>query len=107
MSVLRRDNRRCRICGRRPDDHVDVELHVHHIRPWAKGGLTEITNLITLCHTCHKGLEPHEDPTLYQYVDQRFKSVDANKELEAFLAGVARYRSRMYAMVVPSERPEE
>lgn len=33
MSILKRDDRRCRICGRRPDNYVDIELHVHHIRP--------------------------------------------------------------------------
>jgi hypothetical protein len=31
MDVLRRDDFRCRICGRRATDHVDIELHVHHI----------------------------------------------------------------------------
>lgn len=69
MTVLRRDQRRCRVCGRRPDDHVDVELHVHHIRPWARGGATEMSNLITLCHTCHGGLDPHYDPALFDYLD--------------------------------------
>lgn len=33
MRVIKRDSHRCRICGRRPTDYVDVELHVHHIRP--------------------------------------------------------------------------
>ncbi len=37
MRVLKRDNFRCRICGRSASDHVDLELHVHHIRPWAAG----------------------------------------------------------------------
>jgi HNH endonuclease len=61
MRVLKRDKYRCRICGRKADDHVDVELHVHHVKPWGKGGLTVEDNLVTLCHTCHKGLDPHED----------------------------------------------
>ena len=61
MRVIKRDSHRCRICGRRATDQVDAELHVHHIRPWADGGLTEDANLITLCHTCHNGLEPHLD----------------------------------------------
>jgi hypothetical protein len=29
------------------------------------GGLTEIDNLITLCHTCHIGLDPHFELGLY------------------------------------------
>lgn len=72
MQVLKRDQRRCRVCGRRPDDHLDLVLHVHHIRPWEKGGITDPKNLITLCHTCHAGLEPHDDQTLFNYL--RFKS---------------------------------
>lgn len=71
MEVLKRDHRRCRICGRNPDNHVDLELHVHHIRPWQKGGLTDISNLITLCHTCHNGLHPHDDHSLFQYIEKR------------------------------------
>lgn len=66
MDVLKRDQYRCRICGRRASDHVDLELHVHHIRPWALGGITETANLITLCHTCHNGLDPHFEQALYR-----------------------------------------
>jgi HNH endonuclease len=66
MRVLQRDNYRCRVCGRSSNDHVDVELHVHHIRPWAVGGVTEDSNLITLCHTCHNGLDPHFKFSLYE-----------------------------------------
>lgn len=71
MQVLKHDDYRCKICGRRATDYVDVELHVHHIRPWAKGGLTEGRNLITLCHTCHKGLEPHFDPVVFEVLESR------------------------------------
>jgi hypothetical protein len=63
MAILNRDRRRCAICGRSLHDYVDVELHVHHIRPFGKGGLTDDKNLITLCHTCHAGLDPHQDWT--------------------------------------------
>jgi hypothetical protein len=31
MRVLKRDGLRCKVCGRSPDAHSDVELHVHHI----------------------------------------------------------------------------
>ena len=65
MNVIKRDNFRCRICGRSPDDYVDIELHVHHILPWGQGGMTEEDNLITLCSTCHDGLEPHFEPRLF------------------------------------------
>jgi hypothetical protein len=68
MKVLKRDDYRCRICGRRSSDYSDVELHVHHIRPWATGGITEEQNLITLCHTCHMGLEPHQELRLFYFL---------------------------------------
>ena len=61
MKVLTRDGRRCFICGRSPANYVDLELHVHHIVPWGTGGITEPENLVTLCGTCHGGLDPHFD----------------------------------------------
>ncbi|WP_090804132.1 HNH endonuclease [Asanoa ishikariensis] len=65
MEVLTRDGFRCRACGRSPNDHVDLELHVHHIRPWGMGGLTHPLNLITLCNTCHRGLPARNGPDHY------------------------------------------
>ncbi len=41
MSILKRDQARCLICGRSPRTNVDVELHVHHMIPWGMGGITE------------------------------------------------------------------
>lgn len=61
MKVLTRDGHRCFICGRSPANYVDLELHVHHIVPWGTGGITEPENLVTLCGTCHGGLDPHFD----------------------------------------------
>lgn len=71
MDILRRDDFRCRICGRRATDHVDVELHVHHILPYGIGGLTEPDNLITLCHSCHYGLDPHFEVRLLWMVREK------------------------------------
>lgn len=51
MLVLKRDNYRCVICGRRGKDHIDVELHVHHLIPWRMDGPTAEENLVTLCGT--------------------------------------------------------
>lgn len=61
MKILARDKRRCKICGASPANNEHVELHLHHIIPFANGGLTDENNLITLCHTCHKSLTPHLD----------------------------------------------
>lgn len=88
MAILNRDKRRCRICGRRPDDDVDLELNVHHIRPWGEGGVTDSSNLITLCDTCHGGLDPHFDRSLFELVDQR----DSLALLQSFSESVSDYR---------------
>jgi hypothetical protein len=95
MKIIKRDNYRCRICGRRPADYVDVEIHVHHIRPWARGGLTEDANLITLCHTCHKGLDPHEDHNLYDFIQESGPNRGREEGQEEFKAAVARYQAIM------------
>lgn len=69
MKILKRDNLRCKVCGASPQNNEHVELQLHHITPHSEGGLTEEQNLITLCHTCHKGLEPHRDFSLYSLID--------------------------------------
>ena len=67
MKILERDKYRCRICGRSPKDNVDIVLNIHHILPWSMGGLTIERNLITLCHTCHRGLDPHYKEELHSF----------------------------------------
>jgi hypothetical protein len=90
VEILKRDNMQCSMCGRSPYDYVDVELHVHHIRPWAKGGLTEEDNLITLCKTCHDGLDPHHDPSLFDLID--VDPYDYGREYNEYWEQVSRYR---------------
>lgn len=51
--VMKRDGFRCTICGRSAAD--GVKLHVDHIKPIAKGGKTEWSNLRTLCQDCNLG----------------------------------------------------
>lgn len=89
MRILKRDGFRCRICGRKPADYTDIELHVHHIRPFVEGGLTEDGNLITLCHTCHKGLEPHGDINIFDISSLETESMN-------FLQNVIRYRDTFW-----------
>ena len=103
MQVLTRDRRRCRICGRRPDDHEDLELHVHHIRPWARGGVTDPINLVTLCSTCHKGLEPHEDHNLFSYTSRDYSDSDdpLATKLRELLKGIANYRKLSFFEIAP------
>lgn len=59
--VMPRDNFKCCLCGASPAKDPSVVLHVDHIKPWSKGGVTEINNLQTLCSRCNQGksdLEP-------------------------------------------------
>ncbi|MHC4267863.1 MAG: homing endonuclease associated repeat-containing protein [Planctomycetota bacterium] len=53
--VMRRDDFKCRICGRSPATQTGLELQVDHIVPWSKGGETFIENLQTLCFDCNQG----------------------------------------------------
>lgn len=91
IRILKRDNLRCQICGRSPNDYVDVELHLHHIVPWSTGGLTEDGNLVTICGTCHDGLEPHFDPSLFSIlgIDTLFPEIG---DSEDYKRGIINYR---------------
>lgn len=51
--VLNQDNYTCQYCKGK---HKDSKLEVHHILFRSQGGSDEESNLITLCHTCHKDL---------------------------------------------------
>jgi|SRR3989338_6539895 len=53
--VMRRDNFKCKICGRSPATDLKIILHVDHIVPWSKGGETVPENLQTLCSKCNIG----------------------------------------------------
>ena len=51
--VLNRDDYICQYCKGK---HKDSKLEVHHIIFKSQGGSDDESNLITLCHTCHKAL---------------------------------------------------
>lgn len=54
ITVFRRDNFSCQICGRNPPNH-GVTIEVDHIFPISKGGENDIGNLETLCQDCNRG----------------------------------------------------
>lgn len=72
MRIFKRDNMRCKICGASPKDNEHVVLHLHHIIPFSIGGLTDEKNLVTLCHTCHNGLDPHLDYSLFDIIGVKY-----------------------------------
>ena len=91
MRILERDGFRCQLCGERPSDNEHITLQVHHIRPFGKGGLTIDENLITLCHTCHGGLDPHDKPGLFWLPGHRDRMLKS-ESLDAYRNGVEAYR---------------
>lgn len=52
-NIFKRDSFKCKICGSKESD--GVKLHVDHIIPISKGGLSNESNLQTLCDTCNLG----------------------------------------------------
>ena len=49
-ACFKRDGYRCRHCG---DSNG---LHPHHVIFKSHGGRDALNNLLTLCHTCHRGV---------------------------------------------------
>lgn len=53
--IMRRDNFKCKSCGRSPATDPSIVLHVDHKTAWANGGETILENLETLCSKCNIG----------------------------------------------------
>jgi hypothetical protein len=53
FKILKRDESRCRACGRSPED--GIKLHIDHKKPFSLGGATVLSNLQTLCNECNLG----------------------------------------------------
>jgi len=53
--VMRRDNFKCKKCGRSPATDPTIILHVDHVEAWANDGETVLENLQTLCSKCNIG----------------------------------------------------
>ncbi len=53
--VMRRDNFKCKKCGRSPATDPTIILHVDHKTAWVNGGETVFENLETLCSKCNIG----------------------------------------------------
>jgi hypothetical protein len=53
--VMKRDNFKCKKCGRSPATDPKIILHVDHKKAWTNGGETVLENLETLCSKCNIG----------------------------------------------------
>ena len=51
--VLSRDRFKSVKCGNSPSTDINCKLHIDHIIPYVKGGLTIFENLQTLCSNCN------------------------------------------------------
>jgi hypothetical protein len=61
--AYKRDDWTCRRCGRRSGPYADgdgVRLHAHHKVPRSKGGSNQLSNLTTLCESCHNDSHSHD-----------------------------------------------
>jgi len=54
-----RDEYRCQNCGVGGGPNGYVELHAHHVVPMSVGGNHNLTNLSTLCASCHSLIHEH------------------------------------------------
>ena len=70
--LLRRDHGMCQF----PGCESEHRLHAHHIIHWAKGGPTELANLISVCDFHHHKL--HEGGWNINVTDQGFLFIDPN-----------------------------
>lgn len=93
--VIERDGNRCKKCGSTPETNEHVELQVHHIRPWTMGGLSDESNLITLCRRCHVKLRPHYQPHLYRSLPEGNDFLDFDMHDQRLLEGVRLYQEQV------------
>lgn len=65
FKVLRRDNYRCRYCGRGASN---VELHVDHVVARARGGSDDLANLKTACAECNRAKQDMDGRSVEELV---------------------------------------
>lgn len=70
--VFKRDNYTCQHCGIRSEAGIKVELHPHHIKPYAlfPESRFDISNGLTLCKECHYK-EHKEGEVFKKYGDKK------------------------------------
>ena len=54
LKIKERDHYTCQECGNSTDKEPNLLLEIDHIRPVSKGGITEESNLQTLCWRCNR-----------------------------------------------------
>lgn len=85
FEIFKRDSFTCQYCG---EKSPDVILHVDHIKPVAKSGDNEITNLITSCQKCNSGKSAREldDKTVIEKQRKQLEELNERRnQLEMML----------------------
>ncbi len=92
--IKKRDEFRCKICGKKLDAHNSVRLTVHHIRKTSHGGLTEDINLITVCEDCHKDIhkQEYDDISLFFLVDPDKQPLNVERKRNELLEDIKNYK---------------
>ena len=62
LKVVRRDGHMCQLCGRNVSDN---ELHLDHIIPVSRGGISTVENLRLLCAECNREKSDSLDELLW------------------------------------------
>jgi hypothetical protein len=55
FDIMKRDNFKCRLCGKSPATHNSIVLEIDHVIPKSRGGDNNPKNLQTLCSKCNCG----------------------------------------------------
>lgn len=104
QTVIQRDEGRCRVCGRSPDDALDIKLDVHHIVPYEQGSLSTVEhNLVTLCHLCHTGIDIEGRPNELAH---KVALLSARNHRRRHGRDVAAYRETMRRFCAPDHQYE-
>jgi hypothetical protein len=98
FQILRRDNSKCRMCGR---SAPEVKLHVDHVVPEALGGRSEPCNLQTLCSDCNGGKSamPPDASQVEQVSADALRWASAQQVVVAQMLADMKGRSRIYSKV--------
>lgn len=57
--VYQRDNYTCQRCGTKGGPYGNAEIHAHHRIPISQGGGHELSNLVSVCRSCHEAIHGH------------------------------------------------
>ena len=84
--TLERDDKKCHFCGMTNTKHkkeYNQGLHIHHAHRTSDGGVDKISNLTSVCSSCHKKLEDlHADAVKTAVEEQMpFSHIDKPREL--------------------------